>query len=239
MTVFLALPHRGDISVGAMMGAVQASKRQDVRLRHLSRSLLPHCFNLLWCGALNERPVDHWAMLHDDIAPQPGWLDVLIAEMETHNADIMSAVVPIRDERGLSSTAVRHPETGWLRRLTIHETNRLPETFDAAGAGYPGQQLLVNTGLWVCRFDRDWVERFCFREDDGIHRDAAGKFYATVMSEDWNLSMDAADLGLKVMATRKVKLRHVGPYGYPSWGDWGQWTEDREPSAPLTGNAGE
>lgn len=232
-SVYLALPHR-DATPKIPLGALRCGERGQVRVRPLSRSLLPHCFNALWCGALNERPVDVFCMMHDDILPAAGWLDALLAELDRTGADVLSVVVPLKDERGLTSTAVRHPETGWLRRLTIRETERLPETFDAGAAGHPGQTLLVNTGCFVCRFDAEWVERIVWREEDGIHRDRDGRFYATVLSEDWLFSMDAADLGLKVLATRKIPVKHVGPYGYPNGGEWGSWGEDYEQSAPLT-----
>lgn len=232
--VFLALPHRsGEPKVP--VGAIRTGQRADVRLRPGSTSLLPHCFNRLWCSALNDRAsgLTHWAMLHDDVWPADGWLDVLLAEFETTRADVLSVVVPMKDERGLTSTAVRNRETGLVRRLTLAEVQKLPETFDAAGAGFPDHDLLVNTGCWICRLDVPWVEKVCFRELDDIHKDAAGRFHAVCLSEDWGFSLDCAKWGLKVLATRKVPVKHVGAYGFPSWGEWGTWETDREPSVPF------
>ena len=45
-------------------------------------------------------------MLHDDVVPEAFWLDKLIAELELHSADVMSAVVPVKSGNGLTSTAV-------------------------------------------------------------------------------------------------------------------------------------
>ncbi len=238
-SVFLAMPHRDGVSIGAVRGVMGASQSADVRFVPESRSCLTMCFNVLWCHALNTPDVTHFAMIHDDIGPEQGWLDVLLEELERTGADVVSAVSPIKDPRGLSSTAIRHPETGWLRRLTISETDSLPETFDATSAGFPGHTLLVNTGLWVCRFDRSWVERITFKQKDGKYRGDDGKWRPTMLTEDWLFSLDLAEMGIKAMATRRVKLRHAGLYAFPNSGGWGQWKTDEGQSAPLMEVEGE
>jgi SAM-dependent methyltransferase len=134
-------------------------------------SLLADAFNVHWKTALNlqlqGRPVKYFAMLHDDVVPEDFWLDKLLDELEATGADLVSAVVPIKDPRGLSSTALDDPDDPWetYRRLTMYEIHQLPETFTAGDCRlfmdprlveYKVRPLLVNTGCWVCRMDRPW-----------------------------------------------------------------------------------
>jgi SAM-dependent methyltransferase len=230
---FLALPHYGQIIPDALPSLTFASLADDVSVNLVTNgaSLLAHNFNFLWCNALNdraERGYTHFAMHHADLAAPPGWLDMLLAEMDRVGADIISAVVPIKDQRGLSSTAMQDPESLAIRRLTMHEIHRLPETFEAKDLPLSGQHLLVNTGLWVCRFDLPWVETFPgFTIRDQIVKNNEGRWQANVLSEDWGFSGWAAREGLKVWATRKVKVHHFGGTMFPNTHPWGEWQTDR------------
>ena len=71
-------------------------------------SVLTRAFNLLYAHALNERRngTSHFCLLHDDIVPEPFWLDEMLRLMERHDADVLSVVVPIKNEKGLTSTAL-------------------------------------------------------------------------------------------------------------------------------------
>lgn len=191
-------------------------------------SLLPLTFNTLWAGFINmqaDQDLSYFAMQHDDIIPEKGWLDTLIEELEATGADMISAVVPIKDQFGLTSTAVDSTGDEWNpRRLTIREVFKLPETFGKAEVGGP---ILLNTGLWVCRFDAAWCQKFrdnltCFRQQDQLRIDADGKLSPHTKPEDWDFSRQFRALGGKLMATRKVKLIHERPpyrnYGEP-WGE--------------------
>jgi hypothetical protein len=188
-------------------------------------SLLNLGFNRMWARALNCRDKDkltHFAMQHDDITPAVGWADIMIDELERTGADVLSAVVPIKDDRGVTSTGIRNWMTNWTRRLTMTEVFALPETFSladvqAAGikserAAAPGDEVLVvNTGLWVCRFTEPWIETFPgFRSRDEIIRLETGQYEAVCYPEDWLFSEWAARRGLKVFATRKIPLAHCG-----------------------------
>jgi hypothetical protein len=138
---------------------------------------------------------------------------------------------------------VRNADAGDVRRLTLTEVLGLPETFDltdlhAAGIDHrePGRKLLaVNTGLWVCRFDRAWVEPPCFPGFLVVDRlaraeaeDGSVRFQAACLSEDWAFSEWLARKGLKAVATRKVALAHVDDAGTEYRNDhaWGEWTTD-------------
>lgn len=183
-----------------------------------------------------EHHVSHFAMLHDDVCPQEGWLDQLLGDLEEHSADVMSAVVPIKDEQGLTSTAIDDPEDPWNveRRITMTELMRLPEVFGAADCGYPDRKLLVNTGCWICRLDREWRRHVSFTIRDRIvYKD--GKWTPEVASEDWNFSRDVQELGGKVMATRRVMLKHAGEMFYPNSHGWGNWKHDHHFAAKFGG----
>lgn len=201
-------------------------------------SLLPYTFNLLWTGFLNARsgvpvqlpnggetvrPVDYFAMIHDDIHPDPGWLDVLIEELEANDADIVSAVVPIKDNYGLTSTGVDSTGDEWNpRRLTMTEVFELPPTFGDADVG---GQIVLNTGLWVCKFTRPWCEKVWFRQHDEVRRNADGTFEAHTRPEDWDFSRQVRAHGGKLLATRKVGLNHES-VKWTNRKPWGQWKTD-------------
>jgi hypothetical protein len=117
-TVYLAVPHYDCLIAQALPGLMTASQRHRYILALEGGSLLALGFNQLWCRALNDRReggITHFAMHHADIEAPAGWLDRLIDEQRRVDADVLSVVVPIKDGRGLTSTGVRHPETGHIR----------------------------------------------------------------------------------------------------------------------------
>jgi hypothetical protein len=190
-------------------------------------TLLTQGFNIAWAESLNVRnagvPVKYFAMIHDDIEPEPFWLDTLIAELEAHDADACSAVVPIKSEKGCTSTAVATGDRWLPRRLTMHEVFDLPETFTAEDAGGP---LLLNTGLWVVKLTEWWAEKVCFRFENRMCVSDEGRHYAEALPEDWLNSYDLHEWGAKLIATRKVKLIHNGSSDYPNDRPWGAWKHD-------------
>src|SRR5438034_6910050 len=89
-----------------------ASREHRVAEATETNSLLAGNCNVHWCEALNLREQNElkwFAMLHSDVIPEAFWLDKLIAEAEKHQADMMSAVVPIKTDQGLTSTAICRP----------------------------------------------------------------------------------------------------------------------------------
>jgi hypothetical protein len=250
--VFLALPHRGDAVPEALLAAGAGSRRAAVALVPLYGTLLTTVFNVLFCRCLDERDAalaaggpawTHFAMLHADVAPAPGWLDVLLGEMEAHGVDLVSAVLPIKNGKGLTSTGAADPDTGDVRRLTLREAFNLPETFTAAdlppladlpvNVGWaPGATLAVNTGCWACRLDRPWVDEVVFQQRDWIERTPGGRRVARCEPEDWGFSRQLARLGVPVAATRKVKATHWGRAGYTNGVAWGTHETDAENQQP-------
>ncbi len=243
-------------------GGVRASARQfDSRfmeVEEISRrgfnfgrypsggSLLANSFNQAWCNAINARKdgwnVQWFVMLHDDIVPEDWWVRTLMEDLETSGADMVSAMVPIKDTFANTSTAISvlnpDPWDGghwtWQTRITMAEAEKLPEVFTAADCSFPDRHLLVNSGCWICRFDRPWVQekdergnyKLFFTINDRIRDDPnTGLAVAEVEPEDWFFSRRVQELGGKVACTRRVKLLHYGltPYpnflkGQPSWG---------------------
>lgn len=204
-------------------------------------SLLANCFNQALAGAYNMQDDDqdttHFAMLHDDVCPDNGWLDVLMEELISHDADVMCALVPIKDPMGITSTAIDDPKDIFdpERRISLHEAYKLPPTFDSSDCGYPGRKILGNTGCWVADITKPfWKEmnpdgtlKIRFNIQDRIRRHPVTKrWVADVASEDWNFTRDVQAAGGKVMVTRKVGLGHTGKLPFNNREPWGVWHED-------------
>lgn len=204
-------------------------------------SLLASNFNQLWCMALNlvhqgER-VDYFAMLHDDVAPENGWLDALIDELEAKQLDILGAVVPIKDGRGMTSLALHKPNDNWMpfARLSMHDVYELPETFTSEDIGHP---LLLNTGCWVARWNQEWCRKVHFEINDRIvFNTAVNRYQAQTEPEDWQFSRLCHEMKLKIGATRKIALTHQGETEFTNTRPWGSQAFDRESVAvsPIPG----
>src|SRR5262249_1576922 len=131
--VFLGMPLYGAPGAEALTGLYLATREAHPwKFQWRSGSVLTHVFNSLWCDPLNSRPPQGWthfAMMHADIEAPPGWVDVLIGEQRRVGADVLAAVIPFKDPRGLTTTGLRDRGTGLTRRLTLQEVHQLPETF--------------------------------------------------------------------------------------------------------------
>lgn len=201
-------------------------------------SLLACNFNQLWCAALNRKNrgenIAYFAMLHDDVGPldvgpERFWLDMLIDELETRQLDVLSAVVPIKDRRGITSMALRHPTEDWLPycRLSMRDVFQLPETFTADDID--GRPLMLNTGCWVAKFDMAWATQVHFSiEDRIVWNTKAERYQAQTVPEDWHFSMQCHSLGLKIGATRKIRVHHRGEMDFPNTHPWGTNSFDCE-----------
>jgi len=201
-------------------------------------SLLAANFNTLWANALNVAHrggrLDYFAMQHADIGAPDWWLDAAIDELETSDLDVLGVVVPIKDMRGMTSLALaRDDGDDWrpLCRLTMAEVHRLPATFTSADVGHP---LLLNTGLWVCRFDPAWARHVNFTINDRIVFDrTTDRYLAQTEPEDWRFSRLLHEIGapgsptdglrpLRIGCTRKIPVRHRGDIDFASDRVWGE-----------------
>lgn len=246
MNILLAMPMYGGLTnAGALRaGLVQASERHTVQLADPTGSLLPKTFNLGWCAGLElaaAGEIELFAMLHDDVIPEVGWLDKLVDELDRTGADVLSCVVPIKDERGITSTAIEaaDPADEWhcAKRLTMHEVMGLPETFSAADCGYPERALLINTGCWVCRIrdprfratNPDGSLSFCFRIQSRVMVQRDGRYKIQNISEDWDFGRWLHRKGFDVRATRAVSLQHFALMGFPNNRAWGSCAYENKP----------
>lgn len=231
--VFVGFPHGVMLFPGALVAASQASASTGgIMARATGNSVLCHNFNTLWCDALNARKthgVTHFAMCHYDVRPEPFWVDKLIAEMDRVDADIISTVLAIKDDRGLTSTGLGYDEDRNVRRLTMYEIHDLPETFSIHDVGPAVDYLAVNTGLWVARIDTGWPDAFPgFETRTSIIKGSDGTFKPAFQPEDWLMSRWAHDFDLRVFATRAVKAWHCGIKEYPNDEAWGDWAYDHQ-----------
>lgn len=240
-SVMLGIPtHSRTLNYGAAQGLFRASWSHKVKVDVSESSLLAKAFNTLWCNALNRAEagdITHLAFLHTDIAPCDGWIDILIEEMEKHGASFCSAISPIKDPRGLTSTGLGEPGLSWspLRRFSMAEVAEFPTTFDAESIGHPGKVLLLNSGCWVADLrDRQFFARgtdnearvFFTINDRVVCED--GTWVAQVESEDWFFSRRMHELGIKAVATRAVSLKHMGVAAYPNDVVWGTLEHDED-----------
>jgi hypothetical protein len=224
--VHVGMPLRGNSChyVAGIAHLVNHSRNPDVYVipTFAQASLLPLSFNLLWSQALDafdKGEITHFAMLHDDVLPMNGWLDVLLTDLEWLEADIVSAVVPIKDGRGLTSTAIESGNDWNPRRLTLKEVFEREETFTDPA-------ILLNTGCWVCDLSRPWCDKVCFRQQDRIAKREGGRSAETI-SEDWDFSRQVrANGGTRLFATRKVQLDHDRPE-FTNRLVWGEWQTDQ------------
>lgn len=238
---------RMDADGAAALYCLPSNQRHECHAVNKTSSLLTLNCNVLWCHALNARAdgFTWFAMLHSDIRPDNYWVDTLIDEAEKYGADMVSACVPIKDSRGLTSTGLFGRDNPWLPRfrLTLSQVhNVLPETFDrdmvidaidpnlhCAGNTSDDQPWLtldVNTGCCVVRLDRDWGDLGVWFENHDRIVLKDGKWIPETQSEDWVFSRKISNAGGKVMATRRVRCWHNGTGTWRSDKVWGQETDE-------------
>ena len=195
--------------------------------------------NQLWCHALNLAKcgqVTHYAQLHSDITPAPGWIDLLIDELEDRQADFISATVALKDEQGLSSCGIGDYANHWqpFRRFTMRELHEMPETFSIADTPHPDRYLLHNSGCFVADLRnpawRTVDEDGCLVADFGFpirsRLQDDGMFISERESEDWYFSRGMAAIGVKTLATRRVATIHFGQQGFRNDYPWGKLEHD-------------
>lgn len=193
----------------------------------------------LWAYALNQAylgKITHFAMLHSDITPSPGWIDLLIDELDDRDGDLISATAALKDDNGLTSCGIGDKDDPWgpFRRFTTTELMAMPETFGIADTPHPGRYLLHNTGCWVADLRKPlWrttdangvlLANFAFPIQARLQPD--GSFRHERESEDWYFSRMIAGLGAKTFVTRRVSTIHYGQKGYRNDHAWGAMKSD-------------
>lgn len=229
--IYLGLPtYNGESPADQLFSVLAQTRSKDFKISvsPFKFSMLTYAFNFLWADALNKREeigITHFLLLHSDVVPSQGqeWVKILLDEMETVGADVMSAIIPIKTPEGLTSTGTQigEPYHPWaVKRYTMQEVFRMPETFSH-------DRLAINTGMMLVDIRKPWVEEIYFDiRNDMIKNKKTGKFEALAFPEDWLFSQMARDLGAKVYATRKVKLGHRGGHEFTNEMPWGKLTDE-------------
>ncbi len=232
------------VSVSRPRVAVSIPSGNGMRVNGIALAQLPGCaevmmievvgaawsWNQSWCTAIaawEHGMVDYFLILHEDLKIRTdNWFPILFHEMQRVDADIISAVVPIKDDRGVTSTARESGDPFSPHRYTMADIFREPVTFS-----HP--ELLLNTGLMLMDLRRPWVKEFVDRNyhwacEFGIKRREDRGFMVQFMSEDWRFSRQARECGAtRQYATRAIALDHVGSWYYPNDRVWGRWDKDK------------
>lgn len=225
--IYVALPgYGGVIGTHILRTVFSASSRGYMeKAEPSSYSFLTHNFNVLFCEALNHRKLGftHFAMCHDDCEPERGWLDKMVDIATERRADILSVVIPIKDEQGYTSTALDtltvDPE--WrVKRLTMTEIYRDYEPT------FTHPKLLLNTGLMLVDLRKPAVEKLWFEFKNVIQKLPDGTMFPKCFPEDWQFSRMARREGLRLYATREIKVDHWGRHKYGNDKPWGTKQED-------------
>lgn len=243
--VFIGMP----AYIGVQPAAMQAmlSFASQVPGRCCTPKILPfshHCgsFNALYATALNTRAeygTTHFVIQHQDVVPEPFYVDLLLDVMDREDVDVLAPVVPIKDEKLMTSTAALDVDTQHTRRLSMKEVLALPPTFrseDLKQLGWKNHLLLPIAGLFIMRltddkklFDALGNSRLWFESASRILRDRSGTFISAVWDEGWNISIQMMLAGMKVAATTEIALNHVGG------GSWSNETD--RPAEPWETDA--
>ena len=223
--VLIFVPTMGDLSMNSILALRLAviqkhTKTANLKFDTFAGSLLPRNFNEGWCKVLRDPSITHFLMIHSDITPMNyTWVDDLLSIMDATEADVVSVVSPIKDSRGLTSTA-KDTHIFWPQRLTMKEIKQLPETFEAE---------LINTGFMLVDMRIQWIRELNppFELIDKIMCDYEHNAYPmpTCIPEDWGFSRKIREGGGKIVATRSVPIIHFGMQGYSNQEVWGQATD--------------
>ena len=211
--VFIAMPtydgRRSDFSMFGLLKCTAGYYEPEPAA--LPGSFLCKNFNRLWVDAIRGGH-RYWAMLHDDIGPNEGWLDVLLAE-QRRLGGVVSAVSPIKNKDGKVSCAMRLVNDHEAHyALSTEDVQKLPATFNSADVNALGHDgwLLVNTGCWVADLSEDWVKKVWFDVENRIEWGDDGSCQIISTSEDYFFSLKLHHLGVPVHATSKVAIIHEG-----------------------------
>lgn len=233
--VYVGFPtYKGDIHVDVLFASHQMTAGDhQVSFDRMDSSACCATFNHLLLKALDAHrrgEADYFLLWHSDVVPEQNFLDKMIRIAKEKGAEIVSAIIPIKDVNGLTSTALDEPVGDmplyWrVRRLTMAEVMERPAT-------WTDEKLLVNTGLLLVDLSKPWVNEIFFHFDDAIitHH---GRRMPVVMPEDWMFSRDARKLGCKSMwVTREVAVNHFGITNFPNTKAWGVMRTDAFPPTP-------
>ncbi len=218
--VFIGVPAHEAVVPAALPGLVVPTRGHGRTFAVVPGvdSLLAKVFNKLVCRALNEMKTlgwTHFVLHHSDIECEIGWLDKLLAEYHAHDLDVISGVIPIKDQSGYVSMAIKSPR-GPGRNVMLDELKDVPVTFGIEALKHlPGDMLLYNTGLLLFDLRRPWVRKWLLEapftiRDMVVENPETGELEARAISEDWGFSAYCNQKGIRIKATRAVAIGHHG-----------------------------
>jgi hypothetical protein len=232
--LFIGLPTYGGqrFNTMALLSVVKKNKFfTEVHAMEVDGSLLAASFNRCLIQAMrmrDQKEADFFLLMHADIVPVENtlWLDHLMEarqfarlqykDNEPYKAQVLSVVSPIKDLRGVTSTGYEGESIWAPKRFTMKQILEGPETFTR-------DDLLINTGMLLIDLrNNDWIEKVRFTISDAIITDSTGLRMPGVQPEDWQFSRDVRSFGVKLWATRKVKIVHRGLFNYPNFAVWGK-----------------
>ncbi len=210
--------------------------KHTIGLGNVDSSAICFTMNSMWLDAIEAYKagrIRYFMMWHTDIIPENYVVDKMVDLMERSEADILSAIVPLKNEMGLTSTAIDEPMGDAdpyfrVKRYTMREVHNLPETFT-----HP--KLLLNTGLMIVDLSKAWCQSddVFFTIEDRIIR-YRGRRLPVIWPEDWGFSRRARAAGAqKLVATRAVQLEHAGIANHPNYIPWGKLDVDVFPAIPA------
>jgi GT2 family glycosyltransferase len=238
--ILLGVPYNGTVNWNSAQSAWRCSAKHEVQVVSIPSSLLALAFNSLLCEALNRNEsgdgVEYMAMLHMDLSADGFWIDTLVDLLEERQADFISVINAIKDDRGVTSSGIGLDGHGWkpLRRFTLRQLANWPATFNADDIGCDGP-LLHNTGCWLADIrkplfheadERGQLLAYFTIRDRVVRRN--GKWKPEVEPEDWFFSRRLHELGAKTYVTREVTTHHYGGKDFPNTCDWGTRLEDTD-----------
>jgi len=152
---FIAIPtYDGSVAAETATGLLSPGVKTEYTTMFHGSSLLCRGFNTMFAMALNNRNkgFTHFLLHHADIGPEMGWLDKMVEIMQREGADVLSAVSPIKNQEGLTSTALDEDWRGRSafvcpRRLTLHELyNDFPTSIPQNYRATPVKAADLNDG---------------------------------------------------------------------------------------------
>ncbi len=188
--------------------ALLHARDEGAKVWLLSRTMgLAQAHNECLCQALNMREcgITHWLNLHSDVGGfGAGWVGRMLGAMNGAGLQVMSAVVPFRDDSGLTSTAIATNFT--LHRLTMGDVRKMPEVIFPADCN---GQLLVNTGCMLWELG-EWSEQFTFSIETENYRGEFGQFRTRATTEDWSMSQWLDEQKIRYGAYSGLMVSHAG-----------------------------
>ncbi len=219
--VATVLPHSRTVEIDSVKSAIQSTvgrAADQVSFIEFPFGCLTHNFNTLLAMCLNMRDkglVTHMAMIHSDVAADPGWVDILAEEMCLKRVAVISACVMIKDpddDRTSTAIGVKGQEYEYGRYIRLRDEPFMPATFMTEDVcNEDGSEvLLINTGCMLIDLSWDFWETFVFQVKNRMLKDENGLRYAQFNPEDWLMSRELDAANIPYAATWRVKTRHIG-----------------------------